>query len=354
MAEQGGQEKTEDATPKRRRDARRKGTVARSIDLTGSIVLVVSILVLPASIGMMGNGFLTGMRSSLDHLPTTLNFGDMGNYCSRILAPSLPGLALLVFTIMGVGVAANVAQVGFVLSSESMVPSFSKINPLEGFKRLFSQKSVFDAAKASLKAGLFGYLVWGEISANWNNLLALSWLTPQGSMVAVAAMLKGVAIKVGMTWLVLSALDYFYQRKQVDKQLKMTKEELKQEYKDAESSPELKAAQHRRRRQLSKGRMMAAVPKADVIITNPTHYAIAIQYDRDKHAAPVVVAKGADHMAAKIREVAAEHRIPLVPNPPLARALYKKCEIGDAVPKELFQPVAEVLAYIYKTIKGLR
>ncbi len=354
MAEQGGQERTEEATPKRRRDARRKGTVARSLDLNGSLALMTVIFVLPSAIGLMGSGFLSGMRSSLSNLPTTLDMGNLGSQCARVLIPSLPGLALLVFSVMAVGITANLAQVGFVVSAEAINPTFSKINPLEGFKRLFSQKSIFDAAKASLKAGLFAYLVWSEISANWPNLMALSWLTAQASMAAVGGMLKNVALKVGVSWLVLAAVDYFFQRKQVDKQLRMTKEELKQEMKDAESSPELKAAQHRRRRQLSKGRMMQAVAKADVIVTNPTHYAVAIQYDREKHAAPVVVAKGADFLAAKIREVAAEHKVPLIPNPPLARALYRKCEIGDAVPKELFQPVAEVLAYVYRTIKGMR
>lgn len=353
MAE-GGQEKTEDATPRRRRDARKKGTVAKSQDLTGSLGLIASLLVLPSAIGMMGSGFVTGLRSSFENLPSTLEMSTISNYSWRVLQPSLLGLAVLVFTIMAVGVASNFAQVGFVISGEALTPSFAKLNPLEGFKRLFSQRAVFDAAKSALKAGLFGYLVWSEISGNWSNLIGLSWLAPQASMAAVGGMLKAITIKVAVSWLVLAAIDYFFQRKQVDKQLKMTKEELKQEMKDGETSPELKMAMHRRRRQLSKGSMMKAAAKADVIITNPTHFAVAIQYDREKHAAPVVVAKGADFLAAKIREVAKDNKIPLVPNPPLARALYKQCEIGDAVPKELFQPVAEVLAYVYKTLRGIR
>ena len=353
MADQA-QERTEEATPKRRRDARRKGTVAKSNDLTGSLALVASLFVLPTAVGMMGSGFMSGMRSCLENLPNTADLSTIGSHCGKILVPSIPGISLLILTIMAVGISANFAQVGFVMSAETLTPSFSKINPLEGFKRLFSQRAVFDAAKAALKAGLFGYLIWSEISNSWPLLMGLSWLTPQGSMSAVGGMLKVVGFKVGFCWLALAGLDYYFQRKQVDKQLRMTKEELKQEMKDAESSPELKAAQHRRRRQLSKGRMLQAVAKADVIVTNPTHYAVAIQYDRQKHAAPIVVAKGADFLAAKIREVAAEHRVPLVPNPPLARALYKQCEIGDAVPRELFQAVAEVLAYVYKTLRGLR
>ena len=353
MAE-GGQERTEEATPKRKRDARRKGTVAKSVDLTGSLALMAAIMVMPSAIGTMGGGFLAGMRSSLEHLPHELSFGTMGNFAWRTLQPSLPGLAILVFTIMVVGVASNFAQVGFVLSGEALMPSFAKINPFEGFKRLFSSRALFDGAKAAVKAGLFGYIVWSAISSNWGNLMGLSWLTPKMAMVTVGLLLKSIALKVGICWIVLAALDYFFQRKQVDKQLKMTKEELKQEMKDSETSPELKAAQHRRRRQLSRASMQQAMKAADVVVTNPTHYAVAIACDPEKHAAPVVVAKGADILAAKIRELASENKIPLVPNPPLARALYKKCEIGDAVPKELFQPVAEVLAYVYKTLKRMR
>lgn len=354
MAESGGQERTEEATPKRKRDARRKGTVARSVDLTGSLALAASVIVIPSAIGSMCNGFMAGMRSALTDLPHTMDFGVLGSYCARTVTPALPGLAMLIFTIMIVGVVSNVAQVGFVISGEALQPSFAKINPFEGFKRLFSSRAAFDAAKASLKAGLFGYIVWSSISANWSNLMGLSWLSPQAAIAMVGLLLRSIVIKVVVAWVVLAAVDYFFQRKQVDKQLRMTKEELKQEMKNAETSPELKAAQHRRRRQLSKGRMKQAVQTADVIVTNPTHYAVAISYQSDKHSAPVVVAKGVDILAARIREIAGESKVPIVPNPPLARALYAKCEIGDPVPKELFQPVAEVLAYVYKTLKRIK
>lgn len=354
MAEGGGQEKTEEATPKRKRDARRKGTVARSVDLTGSLVLTASALMLPAAVGSICNGFMVGMKSGMSSLPNDTSFSTIGSHFWRSASPALPGLAMLIFTIMGVGVASNFVQVGFVISGEALQPSFAKLNPFEGFKRLLSSRAAFDAAKASLKAGLFGYIAWSTISANWSNLMGLSWLSPQAAIATVGLLLKGIVIKVSVCWLVLSAIDYFFQRKQVDKQLKMTKEEIKQEMKQAEASPELKAAQHRRRRQLGKGRMMQAVKSAEVIITNPTHYAIALSYDSDKHTAPVVVAKGVDILAAKIREVASENRVPIVPNPPLARALYKQCEIGDPVPKDLFQPVAEVLAYVYRTLKRIK
>jgi flagellar biosynthetic protein FlhB len=164
--------------------------------------------------------------------------------------------------------------------------------------------------------------------------------------------MKGIALRIAATWLVVAGIDYFFQRKQVDRQLRMSKEEVRQEMKDAETSPELKMAQARRRR-MNRGRMMEAVKTADAIITNPTHYSVAVKYKPGKDHAPMVVAKGLDLLALKIREIAKEHHIPIVPNPPLARALYKECELGDYVPRELFQGVAEVLAYVYKTIGGM-
>jgi flagellar biosynthetic protein FlhB len=164
--------------------------------------------------------------------------------------------------------------------------------------------------------------------------------------------IREIGLKVGFVWLGLAGLDYFLQRKQTDKQLRMTKEEVKQEMKEMEGSPELRAAIAQRRRKLSR-RMMQAVKTADAVITNPTHYAIAIKYETGKMHAPQVVAKGVDLIALRIREVAKESKVPIVPNPPLARQLYKKCELGDYVPRELFQAVAEVLAYVYKTLRGM-
>jgi flagellar biosynthesis protein FlhB len=201
---------------------------------------------------------------------------------------------------------------------------------------------------------LFMYVGWTAIQGSWPIIVNLSGTTAVQTLVAVGGIMKSIALRIAFLWLVLGALDYFFQRKQVDKQLRMSKEELKQEMKESETSPELRMAQMARRRRLSKGRMMDAVKTADVIVTNPTHFAVAIKYEPNKSHAPIVVAKGADFLAAKIREVAGDNRIPIVPNPPLARALYKQCEIGDYVPRELFQAVAEVLAFVYRTLKKVK
>ncbi len=353
MSEQG-QERTEEATPRRRQQARRKGTVAKSNDLNGALVLLALILVLPSALSQMGTGFMTAMDTGFQNMPGEMSYDTLTRYGAAVLQPCLLGVAIMLATALGVGVASNLAQVGFVLSAEALTPSFSKINPANGLKRLFSMAATFEGLKAAAKTGLFIYVGWTALSAAWPELLRLGYLPPVMAMATVGGLLRTIAIRIAFVWLFLAAIDYFFQRKQVNKQLKMTKEEVKQEMKDAETSAELKMAQAARRRRLAKGRMMDAVKTADVIVTNPTHYAVAIKYDQEKSHAPIVVAKGVDFMAARIREMAGEHRVPIVPNPPLARALYKKCEIGDFVPRELFQAVAEVLAFVYRTLKDVR
>ncbi len=348
------QERTEEATPKRRLEARRKGTVTRSNDLNGALVLLALILVFPAALGRLGAGFMTSMTTGFSSMPKVLTATTLAPYFGSVIQPALAGLALILGTCMIVGLVSNFAQVGFVLSAESLMPSFAKLNPANGIKRLFSFSAGFEGFKAALKACLFMYVGWTAIQSAWPEIVHLSAMPPVRSLVMVGEILKSIAIRIAFVWLSLAALDYFFQRKQVSKRLRMSKEEVKREMKEAETSPELKLAQAMRRRKLSKSRMAQAVRGADVVVTNPTHYAVAIKYEPNRNHAPVVVAKGADFLAAKIREVALEGKVPIIPNPPLARALYRKCEIGDFVPRELFQAVAEVLAYVYRTIKKVR
>lgn len=354
MAEQASaQERTEQATPKRRQEARRKGTVARSSDLSGAIVLVLLMFVMPAAMGNLGIGFLRGFSSAMASIPATIDHATLTAFAWRALEPPLMGLAPIVLTAMVAGLAANFAQVGFVLSAETLSPRLDKLNPMQGLKRLFSMAATFEGLKAAAKSFLFGLLAWTTVQAHWTELVNLSWTTTAGAMASIGGLLHAIFLKVAVAWLLLAALDYFYQRKRTQKQLMMTKDELKREMKEGETSPELKSAQAQRRRRLAKGRMMDAVRTADVIITNPTHYSVALKYDAGKMHAPMVVAKGADYVALRIREVGAEHRVPVIPEPPLARALFRQCEPGDFVPPELFQAVAEVLAHVYRTIHGL-
>jgi flagellar biosynthetic protein FlhB len=354
MAEQNGQERTEEATPKRRQEARRKGTVAKSTELTNALVLGGTILALPYAVSNLGSGFMRGLTSAWSHTPTDLSMYEILRFSRTFVQPALGGFVMLLALAMILGTAANVAQVGFVISGEALKPNFAKMNPLEGFKRLFSSSAYFEAGKALVKSVVFGLLAFAVIRTSWAMFPHLGYVSAQAGLEETGWIARSMAFRVVGLWLGLAAIDYFFQRKRVDKMLRMTKEEVKQEMRQQEQSPEIRGAMIRKRRQMARGRMMQNLANADVVVTNPTHYAVAIQYDPEKHTAPVVVAKGADLLAAKIREVAGEHRIPIVPNPPLARALYRKCELGDVVPKDLFQPVAEVLAYVYKTLKRVR
>lgn len=354
MAEDSGSEKTEEPTQRRKDEARKKGTVTKSTDLVGALVLFSLALVVPAAFSKMGNGFLSGFRMTGFAEPTQISTEVIFRLTMSVLQPVLGGLIMIVGTVMPVGILANVAQVGFHLSGEALTPSLKKLNPLEGFKRIFSKKAGFEGLKAFAKATLFGLIAYRAVSSHWNEIVGFGWVGAEASVGALGAILLTTLKQIAMVWLVMAIIDYGFQKKQTNQQLKMTKDELKREMKEQEGSPEVKQERYKRSRKLARGRMQQQVQQADVIITNPTHFAIAIKYDRSEMYAPMVVAKGQDLLAFRIREIAKEAKVAIVENPPLARALYKQCEVGDFVPRDLFLAVAEVLAYVYKTISKIR
>lgn len=353
MPETSG-EKTEKATPKRRQEARGKGTVVRSQDLVGAVGTIALLVALPTAGAMIGGGAVAAFKGAMRALPATPTPGDLPGLAARSASPMLGGLALLLAVAVGAGVVSNVGQVGFKITPEALAPSLAKLNPMTGLQRLLSKQGAVDTLKSSLKTALFGYLAYGVLRDAWPDLMGLGTVSPGEAFGVVSGVLRAVGMRVVPTWLAIAVLDYSMQWKRVDTQLMMTKDEIKREAKEQQMSPEVMRERARRARQMAKGGMMKAVKTADVIVTNPTHYAVAIKYEHGKYAAPVVVAKGVDFLAAKIREEAKAHRIPLVPNPPLARALYKQCEIGDPVPHDLFRAVAEVLAYVYRTLRKVQ
>ncbi|MBL8059727.1 MAG: flagellar biosynthesis protein FlhB [Chthonomonas sp.] len=353
MAEnQSSGEKTEEPTLRRKSEARKQGTVAKSTDLTGALTLLAVVAILPTALGAFGKGFVASLHGT--PLPTDASTSNLSAYVLDLLKPSLLLLATIGGTAMAVGLAANFAQVGFHLSAAPLEPKFEKINPVSGFKRIASKRAVVEGLKTLFKGLLFGFLAYDAIRSNWTNLLTLSWNSPSEAAIRVGALIWAVAIRVAVAWLVMATLDYFFQRNEVNKQLRMTKDEVKREMKEMEGSPEIRIARMQRMRKMSRGRTQEMIKSADVIITNPTHFAVAIQYDRSSMHAPMVVAKGQDYLAFKIREIAEQHKVPIVPNPPLARALYKQCDVGDFIPRDHFAAVAEVLAHVYRTIKKLR
>lgn len=353
MAETAG-ERTEDATPKRKLEARKKGTVAKSTDLTGAITLLAAAMAMPMFARLVGEGALTSFSRTVSEAPQGLAPNQILGFTGSIASPWI-GAMLGVFAVLVVaGLAANFGQVGFFLSAEPMSPKLEKINPAAGFKRIFSRRGLMEGVKALAKLAIFSMIAYGAVSNDWPRLVGLAWLHPTQAVQSIAAILHSIMLRIALVWLIIAAVDYFFQRKEVEKQLKMTKTELKQEMKEQEGSPEVKSAQSQKRRQLLKGGLAKKLKEADVLITNPTHFAVAVKYQRNSMHAPMVLAKGQDFLALKMREIAGQLDVPIVENKPLARALYKQCEPGDFIPRDLFGPVAEVLAYVYKTVEARR
>ncbi|MCG0278131.1 MAG: flagellar biosynthesis protein FlhB [Thermanaeromonas sp.] len=341
------EEKTEEATPHRLQEVRKKGQAARSNDLSASLVLLALVLFIYwqresfwAVAWRLLSTFLALPRRELDadNLITVFYLG---------LAETGPILLLLFGVAAAAGLAANWAQVGFIFSTDNLVPRLENLDPVKGFQRLFSRRSLVELAKGVAKVIVIGAVVWQVVRSEFQKL----FLAPEMGLLQVAEETAGIvfeaALKAAVVYLVLGILDFVYQRREFLRSLRMTKEEVKEELKQTEGDPLVRSRLREKQRKLARHRMMHAVPEATVVITNPVHLAVALKY-REEEGAPRVVAKGAGSIAFRIVEVARQHGVPVVQNPPVAQALYRKVEIGEEIPVELYQAVAEILAYIYR------
>lgn len=341
--------KTEKATPKKRQEARSKGQVARSQDANGAVVLMASVLALsafgPSMLHRMQEATLGVLafvsspevvdRRGVSELSMTVGM--------HIATAALPVIAICMLA----GVAANVGQVGFKPSPKALAPDFKKLNPLTGAKNIFGMNAAVESIKNVLKIGAVGGIVALALFPKLDEMAALVGMPAEALLPHLATMILRVAQWGALAYLVIAAADFLYQKHRFEKNLKMDKEEVKREHKQQELPAEIKASQRRRAMELARARMMDAVPTADVVVTNPTHFSVALKYDSE-NAAPIVVAKGTDHLALRIRREAAAHGVAVVPDPPLARALYASVDIGRMIPEELFQGVAQLLAYVYR------
>ena len=353
MPETGGQERTEKATPKRREQAREKGQVAQSKEVSSAIILMAALGLFYFSgswILMNLGNILSGVYQSLGTLRLD-TVADVSAFSMKIFQHIFRILAPLFLLLTIVGIAANVLQFGFGLYPKKLAPKLTQINPASGIKRIFSLKSLVELVKSILKIVVVGWIAYGVISAHLREFPALVDLEVGQILVFLGQVSFKVALYVCLAMVIMAALDFIYQRWQYEENLKMTKQEVKDEHKQAEGDPKVKGRIRSLQREVAMRRMMESVPEADVVITNPTHLAIALQFDSENMIAPKVIAKGADHIAERIRKVAAENDVPLVENKPLAKALYRMVEIGDYIPAELYRAVAEVLAYVYR-LKG--
>jgi len=340
-------EKTEEPTAKRKADARKKGQVGRSQEVNAAFVLLVGFLILRLLGGNAVAEIINYSTYIFGNLNADINEETiMQMFIGMIILLAKTSMPLMVF-IMIIGLAMNIAQVGFMFTTEQLQFNPGKLSPISGFKRMFSKRSLVELVKSLVKIIIIGYFVFSYLSEEIFQIPKLIYMDLMAGLNRMSDSIFTLAFKIIGVFMIMAALDYAYQKWQNNQDLKMSKQEVKEEFKQQEGDPKIKGKIRQKQRQMAMARMMQEVPKADVIVTNPTHFAVALKYDSGM-SAPVVVAKGQDLVAQKIKELARESRIPIVENKPLARALYATVEIGGAIPHEMYKAVAEVLAYVYR------
>ena len=341
-------ERTEAATPKRRGEARKKGQVAKSTELSSTFVLLGLLIALHTFSGAAGNLIKNYAENAFSHLDDTrLTVALVMRHGAGVFLTLGQAIGPLLVVAMSLGIIVNMAQTGPMWSPERLKPDFHRINPLSGAKNFVSARAFVEIVKSLYKIGLIAYIAFVTLRGSLPQLMVMTRMEVGAGIALVVDVVYRMAMRVVTTMLVLAALDYAFQRYQFEKSIRMTKEEVKQEYKQQEVSPQIKGRIRARQREIARKRMMSEVPESTVVITNPTHFAIALKYDQNQMGAPIVVAKGQDFIALKIRELAQQSDVPIVENPPLARALYKQVELGREIPADLYEAVAEVLAFVY-------
>lgn len=350
----GGGEKTEKATPKKRREARKKGQVFQSREITSALVL----LAIFVALRVLGKNIFSRVAHFAQKVLT--EYPDIrDSYIRDIIVRVFIDGAIAILSTVGpvllialvAGLVINYAQVGFLFTLEPLKPQLNRINPGNGFKRMFSTRGLVEMVKAVLKVAAICYVTYKYLNGKLHTILSLMDMNVLQISSFIAITCLDVGIRICVVLIILGVFDFGYQWWEYEKNLKMTKQEVKEEYKQIEGNPEIKSKIRQKQRQMSLRRMMQEIPKADVVITNPTHFACALKYDSDENTAPVLLAKGQDYIALRIKEIAKEAKVEIVENKPLARAIYETVDIGDEIPQELYQAVAEVLAFVY-SLKG--
>jgi flagellar biosynthesis protein FlhB len=346
-------DRTEKATPKKRRDARKKGQVAKSTDLSGAVVLVAalgSLAVFGPHISSSLENTMRGMLGNAGH-PGRVAGGDgLGDLAATSGMAIVTALAPVAGCCLIAALAVNFAQVGFHINLSGLKPDFKKMNPVQGAKNLVGPNSWVELGKSLAKISAVGIIAAMALLPNLGKLASMTGMAPAEFGAALTSLAAGIAWKAAAAYLLIGAIDVFWQKHRHEKQMKMSKEEIKREQKEESVSPEVKANLRRRAQAISKGRMMSAVLGADVVVANPTHFAVALEYD-GKRPAPVVVAKGQDLIALEIRRVAEENGVPVVEDKPLARSLFDAVPLEAEIPAQFFKAIAELLAYVYRTAR---
>lgn len=346
-----GGEKTEEPTSKKLSDARKDGQVAKSMDLVTAVALIALFLILKFFVGVIGTKFMGSFKSTYSTLASVVHqdfdvrngVQIFNNVLQVVMMAALPiYLAGFISSFL-----ANYVQFEWKVTSKPLQPKLSKINPLKGLKRIINKDKLMELLKSVAKIAVIVAVVLNTLQDKWDVIMLLYRMSLFEAIQFIGTTVIDLGLKISFCFLIIGFVDFAYQKHKFKQDMKMTKQEVKDEYKNQEGDPQVKGQIKSRMREASRRRMMQELPKADVVITNPTHLAVALQYDREKLEAPVLIAKGADYIAAKIKDVAKENKIEIVENKPLARMIYYNVEIGSEIPPELYQAVAEVLAYVY-------
>lgn len=352
MAEDLG-ERTEDATPKRRREAREEGNIARSNDAASAILLLGAVLVLSSGIKPLLGSLASMLEKSLvgDHLASGLRPEEAAELVvPPFVEATLAAMPILLGATL-IGILGHLWQVGFMVSNKVLEPKFDRLNPISGFGRIFGVQGVIKTAMDILKVVVVGWIAWSLGTGVLPQIAALPEIGLLRGFEEIGSMGLTLAMQAGAALLVLGILDYAVQFFKHERDLRMTKQQVKEEFKESDGSPEVKQRRMKIAREMARQRLGTAVPKADVVVTNPEHISVAIQYDPATMAAPRIVAMGADEIAMRIRQIAMKHNIPIIERKPLARALYAKAKVGQEIPADHYKAVAEILAYVYR-LKG--
>ncbi len=345
-------DKTEEPTAKKLQDARKEGQVAKSQEIISGAMLFALFIVIKLFGGYMANGFLKVFYRNYGYISTyAVEKPELGNLTSMfgramldILLMTLPVFAFALV----VAVTLNIFQVKWRPTSKPLQPKFNRLNPVSGFKKIISMEKLFELVKSIAKIAVIFLVAYSTLMDEIDKLKILYDLDLISAVLYIFDFVINMGIKISAVYLLIGLADFIYQKLKFKKDMRMSKQEVKDEYKQQEGDPQVKGKIKSKMRESSMRRMMQKMPDADVVITNPTHFACAIQYDKEKAAAPVLIAKGADHLAQKLKDIAKEHNVPIVENKPLARMLYYNVDIDAEIPQELYQMTAEVLAYVYQ------
>lgn len=349
----GADERTEEATPKKKSDSRKKGQIPRSKDVGLAITLVATTLVIVALSGFIVSALKNNVIYFLSDLGTMeVNENSLNSINLLVISKGLITIMPVVLPIMIAGVFASLIQSGFLVVKDAIKPSFGKLNPINGFKNMFSKKALVELVKNLIMISIVIYIAYSYISSNFDKIMQVGNLYLPTLGAEVKSLIVGLFVKICILLVVIAIVDYVVQFLLFQKEIRMTKQEVKEEYKQMEGDPQIKSKIKQRQREMSQRRMMQSVGDATVVITNPTHLAIAIKYEEGKMEAPKVIAKGADNIALKIKEKALEYKVPIIENKPLARLIYDSVEIDSDIPQDMYQAVAEVLAMVFKLEKN--